>query len=124
MFNFVGHKFLRLFDRLTEVFLVDGPKSSHATVDHHEIPSIVLKEPFNPGLSPILTIERPLIYNPGVDSVSVLGNDLKVSPHNLHDFAVIVDLVGTILLVDINPWCAAGARHGEPNEGVFTCNER
>ena len=111
MFDFVGHKFPRLFDRLTKVLFVDGPKSSHAPVGHHEITSVVLEEPFNPGLSPVLTVERPLIYNPGVNPVSVLGNDLEMPPHHLHDFAVVVDLVSTVVLVDVNPRCSAGARH-------------
>ena len=111
MFDFVGHKFPRLFDRLTKVSCIDGPKSSHATVGHHEIPIVILKETFNPGLSPVLTIERPLIHNPGVNSNSVLGNDLEMPPHHLHDFAVVVDLVSTVVLVDVNPRCPAGARH-------------
>ena len=124
VFDFVGHKFPGLFDGLTKVLFVDGPKSSHASVGHHEIPSIVLEKPFDPGLSPILTIERPLIYNPGVNPGGGLGNDLEGPTHHFHDLAVIVDLVSTIMFVDVNPWCPAGARHGEPNEGVFTFNER
>ena len=124
VFDSIGHKFPRLFDGLTKVLFVDGPKPSHASVGNHEIISVLFEKPFNPGLSPILTIERPLIHNPGVDPVGVLGNDLKMPPHDLHDLAVVVDLVSTMMLIDINPRCPAGARHGEPNKGVLTCNER
>ena len=85
---------------------------------------MLLEESFDPGLLPVLTMERPFVDDPCVNTFSVLSNDFEVTPHDLHNFAVVIDPVSAVVLIDIDPWRSTGARHGEPNKGVFTCNER
>ena len=91
---------------------------------HHEIVNVSLEKALDPVFSPVLAIERPFVDHPSIDTVSVFGDDFTVSPHHLHDLAMVIEFVKVNLFIEVYPRCTSGAWHREPNEGVFTFNER
>ena len=92
-FHLVGHKFPRFLYWLSEIDLIDGPKAGRTTVDNQQIIYIPFGKAFDPGFSPVLTIKRPFVDHPGVDTISVFGDDFIMWPHRFHNLAMSVDLV-------------------------------
>ena len=85
--------FQGLFTGCPKIDLIDGPKAGHTSVHNHKIVYILFEKACNPGCSPVLAIEGPFVDYPGVDTISIFGDDFKVSPHRFHKLTLSIDLV-------------------------------